>query len=52
MGPLVTKEAQERVLGYIDKGVEEGAELVIDGRELVVDGHALALTARRLPLSL
>lgn len=32
-GPLVTAAALERVKGYIGKGVEEGAELVIDGRE-------------------
>ncbi len=32
MGPLVTAQARDRVLGYIDKGVEEGAELVVDGR--------------------
>ncbi|MFZ2526181.1 MAG: CoA-acylating methylmalonate-semialdehyde dehydrogenase [Rhodococcus sp. (in: high G+C Gram-positive bacteria)] len=38
-GPLVTAEARDRVHGYIAKGVEEGAELVIDGRGLVLDGH-------------
>jgi malonate-semialdehyde dehydrogenase (acetylating)/methylmalonate-semialdehyde dehydrogenase len=32
MGPLVTKEHLERVTGYIAKGVEEGASLVVDGR--------------------
>eukprot|EP00903_Cladosiphon_okamuranus_P004411 g4409.t1 len=32
MGPLVTKEHLERVRGYIDTGVAEGAELVVDGR--------------------
>ena len=32
MGPLVTKEHLERVRGYIDRGVAEGAELVVDGR--------------------
>ncbi|WP_306120433.1 MULTISPECIES: CoA-acylating methylmalonate-semialdehyde dehydrogenase [unclassified Roseitalea] len=39
MGPLVTKQAQERVLGYIDKGVEEGAELVVDGRGFSLQGY-------------
>ncbi|HEY5789010.1 MAG TPA: CoA-acylating methylmalonate-semialdehyde dehydrogenase [Gammaproteobacteria bacterium] len=39
MGPLVTREHQQRVLGYIDLGVEEGAELVVDGRGLTVPGH-------------
>jgi malonate-semialdehyde dehydrogenase (acetylating)/methylmalonate-semialdehyde dehydrogenase len=32
MGPLVTREHRERVRGYVDHGVEEGAELVVDGR--------------------
>ncbi|MEE4024156.1 CoA-acylating methylmalonate-semialdehyde dehydrogenase [Gordonia sp. PKS22-38] len=36
-GPLVTAAALERVKGYIAKGVEEGAELVIDGRERTSD---------------
>ncbi len=39
MGPLVTREHCARVRGYVDLGVEEGAELVVDGRGLVVDGH-------------
>ena len=33
MGPLVTQVHLDRVRGYIDKGVAEGAELVVDGRE-------------------
>jgi malonate-semialdehyde dehydrogenase (acetylating)/methylmalonate-semialdehyde dehydrogenase len=33
LGPLVSEEAKRRVLGYVLKGVEEGAELVLDGRE-------------------
>jgi len=39
MGPVVTKESQQRVLGYVDRGVEAGATLVLDGRGLAVDGH-------------
>jgi malonate-semialdehyde dehydrogenase (acetylating)/methylmalonate-semialdehyde dehydrogenase len=39
MGPLVTGPHRDKVRGYIDLGVEEGAELVVDGRGLVVDGH-------------
>jgi malonate-semialdehyde dehydrogenase (acetylating)/methylmalonate-semialdehyde dehydrogenase len=39
MGPLVTKEHFGKVRGYVDLGVEEGAELVCDGRGLVVPGH-------------
>lgn len=32
MGPLVSRAHQERVIGAVDKGVEEGATLLIDGR--------------------
>ncbi len=32
MGPLVSKDAQDRVLKYIDAGAKEGAKLVLDGR--------------------
>ena len=39
MGPLVTGSARDRVRGYIDHGVEEGAKLVVDGRGLKVEGH-------------
>jgi malonate-semialdehyde dehydrogenase (acetylating)/methylmalonate-semialdehyde dehydrogenase len=38
MGPLVTRAHLERVEGYIARGVEEGAELVVDGRELRAGG--------------
>jgi malonate-semialdehyde dehydrogenase (acetylating)/methylmalonate-semialdehyde dehydrogenase len=33
MGPIVTAQAHQRITGYIEKGVAEGAELVVDGRE-------------------
>jgi malonate-semialdehyde dehydrogenase (acetylating) / methylmalonate-semialdehyde dehydrogenase len=39
MGPVVTPQARERVTGYVDRGVAEGATLVVDGRQLTVDGH-------------
>ena len=39
MGPLVTKAHLDRVRGYVEAGVSEGALLVADGRDLVVDGH-------------
>jgi malonate-semialdehyde dehydrogenase (acetylating)/methylmalonate-semialdehyde dehydrogenase len=38
-GPLITREAVERVEGYIELGVREGAELLVDGRGLVVPGY-------------
>jgi len=39
MGPLITQAHHEKVRGYVDLGVDEGADLVVDGRELVVNGH-------------
>lgn len=39
MGPIITREARERIENYIALGVEEGASLVVDGRGLVVPGH-------------
>ena len=38
MGPIVTKQALDRIEGYIGIGVEEGAELVVDGRGFRVPG--------------
>ncbi len=38
MGPLITGPHRDKVRGYIDLGVEEGATLVVDGRGLKVDG--------------
>ncbi|WP_011582631.1 MULTISPECIES: CoA-acylating methylmalonate-semialdehyde dehydrogenase [Chelativorans] len=38
-GPLVTKEALERVKGYVDIGVKEGAKLVVDGRNFKMQGY-------------
>ncbi|NHA67191.1 CoA-acylating methylmalonate-semialdehyde dehydrogenase [Phycicoccus flavus] len=37
MGPLVTKQHRDKVAGYLDSGVEDGATLVVDGREGDVD---------------
>src|SRR5690349_3193269 len=39
MGPVVTPEARDRIKGYVDRGVQAGATLVVDGRGLAVDGH-------------
>ncbi|RMD46831.1 MAG: CoA-acylating methylmalonate-semialdehyde dehydrogenase [Alphaproteobacteria bacterium] len=38
-GPLITRQALERVRGLVDKGVEEGAELVVDGRDFRLQGY-------------
>jgi malonate-semialdehyde dehydrogenase (acetylating) / methylmalonate-semialdehyde dehydrogenase len=32
MGPVISQQARERILGMIQKGVDEGAELLVDGR--------------------
>ncbi len=39
MGPLVTAAHRDKVRAYVDLGIEEGAELVVDGRGLVVADH-------------
>ena len=39
MGPLVTKEHLEKVKGYVDIGIKEGAKLIVDGRNLKLQGY-------------
>jgi len=39
MGPLVSQDHREGVIQYIEKGVEEGAELVLDGRGCTVKDY-------------
>ncbi|MGF1660756.1 MAG: CoA-acylating methylmalonate-semialdehyde dehydrogenase [Rubrimonas sp.] len=38
-GPLVTAEALARVKGLVDRGVEQGAKLVVDGRNFRLQGY-------------
>ena len=38
MGPVVSRRALEKVVGYIDRGVQEGARLLLDGRGVRVPG--------------
>jgi malonate-semialdehyde dehydrogenase (acetylating)/methylmalonate-semialdehyde dehydrogenase len=38
MGPIISDAARQRISGYIDAGVEEGAQLLVDGRDLSVPG--------------
>jgi malonate-semialdehyde dehydrogenase (acetylating)/methylmalonate-semialdehyde dehydrogenase len=46
MGPLVTRQHLERVTGYLDAGVNEGSELVVDGRAtLLPEGDGFFLGA-------
>ncbi|MET0314207.1 MAG: CoA-acylating methylmalonate-semialdehyde dehydrogenase [Hansschlegelia sp.] len=39
MGPLVTAQHRDKVSSYIDKGVAEGAEILVDGRGLKLQGY-------------
>lgn len=38
MGPVVSAKHKERVLAYIEKGIQEGATLLLDGRSCKVSG--------------
>ena len=38
-GPLVTRQALDKVKGYVDIGLKEGAELVVDGRDFKMQGY-------------
>ncbi len=38
-GPMVTREHLDRVRAYVDLGVTEGAELVVDGRDFALQGY-------------
>jgi len=39
MGPIVSKAQRDKIVGYIDKGVEQGAKLVVDGRGFKLQGY-------------
>jgi malonate-semialdehyde dehydrogenase (acetylating)/methylmalonate-semialdehyde dehydrogenase len=39
MGPMQSLDGKQRVLGYIEKGIKEGAKLVLDGRKLKINGN-------------
>ena len=39
MGPLVTRQHYDKVKSYVDLGVQEGAQLVVDGRDFKLPGH-------------
>jgi len=39
MGPVITCAARDRIVGLIDRGVAEGAALVVDGRKPGIAGH-------------
>ena len=39
MGPVVTRMHRDKIVGYIDSGVEQGADLVVDGRGFTLQGY-------------
>ncbi len=39
MGPVITAQARDRIVGLIDSGEQQGAHIAVDGRGLVVPGH-------------
>jgi malonate-semialdehyde dehydrogenase (acetylating) / methylmalonate-semialdehyde dehydrogenase len=39
MGPVVTAAARDKILSYVETGLQEGAELAIDGRDVKVEGY-------------
>jgi len=39
MGPLISKVHLDKVRSYVDKGVSEGAELLVDGRSISLQGY-------------
>ncbi len=39
MGPVITAQSRARITGLIQRGLDEGAQPVVDGRGLVVSGH-------------
>jgi malonate-semialdehyde dehydrogenase (acetylating)/methylmalonate-semialdehyde dehydrogenase len=39
MGPLVTAESRDRVVSYVEQGLRQGADLVVDGRDAKVEGY-------------
>ena len=39
MGPVITKAAKDRIIGYINKGESDGVKVVVDGRNLSLQGY-------------
>lgn len=39
MGPVITQESRQRIAGLIDKGAQEGAQVLVDGRGKVASGY-------------
>ena len=39
MGPVITKESKNRIEGLIQKGIDEGADILLDGRNATISGY-------------
>ncbi|NQV48418.1 MAG: CoA-acylating methylmalonate-semialdehyde dehydrogenase [Rhodospirillaceae bacterium] len=39
LGPVISRDSLDRIKGYIDSGLEAGAELVVDGRDVSLQGY-------------
>ncbi len=39
IGPVITKKAKANIEGWIEKGIKEGAKLILDGRGMKVEGY-------------
>jgi malonate-semialdehyde dehydrogenase (acetylating)/methylmalonate-semialdehyde dehydrogenase len=39
MGPVVSAQHRDKIVGYIDSGAQQGAKLIVDGRGIKVPGH-------------
>lgn len=39
LGPVISKQAKQRILELVESGVKEGAKLILDGRNVVVKGY-------------
>ena len=46
LGPVVSAEHKTKICNWIKKGVDEGAELVLDGRNVVVEGYEKEMCIR------
>ncbi|MBB5335386.1 CoA-acylating methylmalonate-semialdehyde dehydrogenase [Pectinatus brassicae] len=39
LGPVIDDKHRQRIIAWIEKGISEGAKLVLDGRNIIVDGY-------------
>jgi malonate-semialdehyde dehydrogenase (acetylating)/methylmalonate-semialdehyde dehydrogenase len=39
LGPVISPQAKERILGLVQSGVDQGASLLLDGRKITVPGY-------------